>query len=281
MAATALVTGATGLVGRALVAALRARGDTGVAFAGDVTDAGAIARALAEHEPAVVFHLAARAVDGDADTDPDATWRVNVGGTRAVLAAAAGGPRVVLASSVAAYALVAPGTAALVEDLPLLAPDDVAAGAYARSKAAADALARAAGATVARFTNIYGAGDRHASRLVPELAAAVAQHRAPTLRSDGTARLDLLHAGDAADALIALGQAAPAGEAYNIGAGELVSVRDVVAAAERAAGRSLHATYGSGQPAAERPPVSIAKVTAATGWRPATSLDEGLRRTLG
>jgi nucleoside-diphosphate-sugar epimerase len=280
MAATALVTGASGLVGRALVAALRARGETVVAFAGDVTDAGAVTRALAEHAPAVVFHLAARAVDGDGDADPDATWRVNVGGTRAVLAAAAGGPRVVVASSVAAYAPVAPGTAALVEDLPLLAPDDPVAGAYARSKAAADALARAAGATVARFTNIYGAGDRHASRLVPELAAAVAQGRAPRLRSDGTARLDLLHAGDAAGALIALAQAAPAGEAYNIGAGEDVAVRDVVSAAERAAGRSLHAVYGSARPAAERPPVSIAKVAAATGWRPATSLDEGLRRTL-
>jgi nucleoside-diphosphate-sugar epimerase len=268
---TALVTGATGLVGRALMAALRERGATPVAFAGEVTDAAGLARAVEEHAPAAVFHLAARAVDGD-----DA-WHVNVDGTRAVLAAAPGA-RVVVASSVAAYAPVPSGTPALTEDLPLLSPGDEGATDYARSKAAADALARAAGATVARLTNVYGTGDRNASRLVPELAAAAREGRPARLRSGPAATVDLLNADDAAAALVALADAGALGEAYNIAAGETVTVGEVVTAAERVLGIDLHATYGT--ESARRPAVAIAKIATATGWRPRVALDEGLRRTL-
>jgi nucleoside-diphosphate-sugar epimerase len=271
VAGPALVTGATGLVGRALTAALRERGWTVAAFAGEVTDAAAVARAVDQHPPAVVFHLAGRAVDGED------VWRVNVEGTRAVLAAAAGA-RIVVASSVAAYAPARPGTPALTEDLPLLAPGDEMASTYARSKAAADALARAGGAIVARLSNVYGAGDRNTSRLVPELAAAARGGRPPRLRSGGDTRLDLLHVDDAAAALSALADDGAAGEAYNIAARETVTVREVVAAVERVLGTDLHAVYGT--EGVRRRPVAIAKVVAATGWRPGVGLDEGLRRTL-
>lgn len=278
MASTALVTGATGLVGRALTAALAAHGATVVAFAGDVTDANAVAQAVAEHRPDAVFHLAARTTAAAARRDPEDTWHVNVEGTRAVLEAAAGA-RVIVAGTVAAYAPAPAGTTALTEDLALVGGDDPDAGPYAASKAAADALARSAGATVARLTNIYGPGDRRASRLVPELVAAAAERRAPALRSDGGALLDLLHADDAAIALIALWRAVP-GEAYNIGVGETVTVRAVVEAAERVLGRPLHVADGIERAAAGRPGVSIAKVADATGWRPRIGLDDGLRRTL-
>jgi nucleoside-diphosphate-sugar epimerase len=274
MASTALVTGATGLVGRALTAALAAHGATVVAFAGDVTDANAVAQAVAEHRPDAVFHLAARTTAAAARRDPEDTWHVNVDGTRAVLEAAAGA-RVIVAGTVAAYAPAPAGTTALTEDLALVG----GAEPYAASKAAADALARSAGATVARLTNIYGPGDRRASRLVPELVAAAAERRAPALRSDGGALLDLLHADDAAIALIALWRAVP-GEAYNIGVGETVTVRAVVEAAERVLGRPLHVADGIERAAAGRPGVSIAKVADATGWRPRIGLDDGLRRTL-
>jgi nucleoside-diphosphate-sugar epimerase len=272
---TVLVTGATGLVGRALVAALGDRGARVAAFAGEVTDARALAEAVAARAPDAVVHLAGRAVDGG---EGDEVWRVNAEGTRAVLAAA-GRARVVVASSVAAYAPVPAGTEALTEDLALLAADAAGATAYARSKAAADAAARAAGATVARLANVYGAGDRNASRLVPELAAAAAAHRPPVLRSAAATPVDLLHADDAAAALVALTVSGAAGEAYNIGSGATVTVGEVVAAAERALGRALHPVYGT-RPGPSRPPAAIAKVAAVTGWRPRIGLDEGLRRTL-
>lgn len=255
MSAT-VVTGGTGVVGRALVAALRARGDRVVVLArgaeadvrADVADAGAVARAV--EGAAVVFHLA-------------------VPGTATVLGAcAAAGTRVVVASSVEVYG---PRDGALTEDLAL-AP----ASPYAREKADADVLAREQGAIVARLTNVYGPGDRRASRLVPELLDAARHGHPPRLRSDGTPRRDFLHADDAARALIALAQDGGAGEAYNIGSGVATSVSEVVEALERVLGRSLHATYeGAGDGAHWTDTTKIAR---ATGWRPEIGLEDGLRR---
>ncbi|WP_445150621.1 NAD-dependent epimerase/dehydratase family protein [Baekduia sp. Peel2402] len=275
--ATALVTGGTGVIGRALVAALRARGDRVIVLArgpeadvrGDVADAGLVARALEGVD--VVFHLAGDALGGGA---------VNVDGTRAVVSAAAasgsGGARVVVGGTLAVYG---PADGALSEDTPF-AP----VSPYAITNARADELAREHGAIVARLTNVYGPGDRHATRLIPELVAAAREQRAPRLRSDGTPRRDFLHADDAARALIALAladtSAATPGEAYNIGSGVPVSVREVVETLEAITARPLHAVYESGPEDGTTRVADITKVTAATGWRAMIPLANGLRALL-
>ena len=41
---------------------------------------------------------------------------------------------------------------------------------------------------VSRFANVYGGGDLNYTRLVPETAIAVADGRAPRIRSDGAPR---------------------------------------------------------------------------------------------
>lgn len=270
----ALVTGGTGVVGRALVAALRARGDRVIVFArgpeadvrGDVADAALVARALEGID--VVFHLAGDALGGGA---------VNVDGTRAVVTAAAASgtdARVVVGGTLAVY-----GTAdgALTEDTPF-AP----VSPYAITNARADELAREHGAIVARLANVYGPGDRHATRLIPELVAAAREQRAPRLRSDGTPRRDFLHADDAAHALIALADtpAATPGEAYNIGSGIPVSVHEVVTTLEVIASRPLHAVYEPGPEDGTTRVADITRLTAATGWRAMIPLAEGLRALL-
>jgi nucleoside-diphosphate-sugar epimerase len=298
----ALVTGATGLLGRSLTRALLDRGDAvvalarrpqdagldrrAVAVAADVTDPEALPAVVAEHRPQTVFHLAAAATNGAATT-PQHAHAVNVGGTAKVLRAALAGAvgQVFVAGSVAAYA---PAAGPLDEDAPLLpvAPADP----YGATKAQTDALARAFArrhglrVAVARLSNVYGSGDRHPSRLVPELLGAVRAGRPPAIRSDGTPRLDLLHVDDAVAALVALAEAGAAttsGEAYNIAAGRSVAVREVVGTLERVVGHPLHATYGherQSEPAAAD--IVITKITTATGWRPRLSLEDGLRRSL-
>jgi dTDP-4-dehydrorhamnose reductase len=83
----AVVTGAGGQVGRALVAALEERGVTPVALdrsALDVADEAAVRRVLRAHAPELVLHTAAWTdVDG-AEADEAGAARVNVDGTRAV-----------------------------------------------------------------------------------------------------------------------------------------------------------------------------------------------------
>jgi len=123
-----LVTGAAGMIGRKLVERLAKDGELagrrisaldlhdivppttdggGIAVSahtGDLSDPGAAAALVAER-PDVIFHLAG-IVSGEAETDFDLGYRVNLDGTRALfdaVRAAAYMPRVVFTSSIAVF----------------------------------------------------------------------------------------------------------------------------------------------------------------------------------
>ncbi|GGL69171.1 D-erythronate dehydrogenase [Wenxinia marina] len=125
-----LITGAAGMIGRKLTAALAADGLGGrpvaalhlvdvvrpeppESFAGevaatvaDLSDEG-VAEALLSGRPDIVFHLAA-IVSGEAEADFDKGYRINLDGTRALFEAARrqGGdyrPRIVFSSSIAVF----------------------------------------------------------------------------------------------------------------------------------------------------------------------------------
>ena len=264
-----VVTGASGLVGRHL---LRALGDRGrPAPRGSLDFAGAD----------VVFHLAAQTVVAEAFRDPVATFEANVALTWRVLAAAReqGIARVVVASTGQVYA----------PDAPVPTPETaplVPEGPYPASKAAADVLARAFGAppevVVARPANVYGAGDRELTRLIPGTIAAVQEGRAPHIRGDGSAARDMIHVDDCVAALLALARDGRPGEAYNVGTGRPTSVREVVDAVLRVTGSDLEPVVEGGAPPGEggRRALDVAKIREHAGWEPAVPLDEGIRRTL-
>ncbi|NLU83064.1 NAD-dependent epimerase/dehydratase family protein [Rhodococcus sp. HNM0569] len=119
MTGRALVTGANGFLGRAVVDALVRRGvdvvgvDLAVPDAaapgvthvvGDVRDADGIDALFAEHRPDVVVHLASIVTPGRGTT-PEQEYAVDVDGARTVLEACAahGTRRIVVSSSGAAY----------------------------------------------------------------------------------------------------------------------------------------------------------------------------------
>jgi nucleoside-diphosphate-sugar epimerase len=110
VAGTVVVTGAQGLIGRAVVRELRARNVAVIAtdvevedgvLRLDVRDFDAVRRVLAEHSAEAVIHLAAW-IGVRTEADPHAGTAVNVLGTSNVLEAARleGVRRVVLASSI-------------------------------------------------------------------------------------------------------------------------------------------------------------------------------------
>ncbi len=200
-----LVTGATGLVGAHVAAALVADGAGPRAL---VRDPSAAARrpelAHAElvrgdlDEPAslagacrgctAVVHAAALT-----DGDPASVERTNAAGTRALLdeARRAGVARFVFVSTVAVY-----------RDGPLVRAVEThprgGGSPYARSKERAEDRVLAAGGMVVRAPAVYGPGDRH---YLPELEHAV-RHRAIPLDPSGGALRDLVHAADLARGLI-------------------------------------------------------------------------------
>jgi CDP-glucose 4,6-dehydratase len=251
----------------------------------DLLDEASVGTAVAGCD--AVFHLAAQTIVGVARSSPAVTFDVNVRGAWNVFEAcrAEGVSKVVFASSDKAY-----GSS---PQLPYREDDPLrAAFPYDASKAAADVIARSYAdayslpLAVTRFANIYGGGDLNFTRLIPEAAIAVADGRAPQIRSDGSPKRDFLHVDDAVAAYLAIAAAldgrGAVGEAFNAGGDRPHSVRDVVDLIVEVSGSEIAAEYGPGLPAGEIRDqyLDSAKLTATTGWRPEVDLRTGLLRTL-
>jgi 2-alkyl-3-oxoalkanoate reductase len=239
-----LVTGASGMLGRATATALAARGDEVTVLQrrpaglpvrevlGDVADPAAVEAAVSGQD--AVVHLAAK-VDV---TGPWAEYqRANIEGTRTVVAACrrAGVGRLVHVSSPS----VAHGGAALVGVGAGPADARRARGHYSRSKAVAERAALAADSPslavlVVRPHLVWGPGDTQLVERVVERARA---GRLPVIGS-GAALIDTTYVDNAADALVAAVDACGRvhGEALVVSNGEPRPVAEVLARLCRAAG---------------------------------------------
>ena len=259
---------------------------------GDITADGLIPRALAEYEVSTVFHLAAQTLVPTANRSPLSTFETNIRGTWLLLEACRLQQvrRVIVAASDKAYG---PH-----EQLPY--KEDFALQPtfpYDVSKAATDLIARSYWSTfglpvaVTRFANLYGGGDTNPSRLIPEAVTAAISGRSPVVRSDGSPERDFLYVEDAVDAYLAIGDALidrdgagpAAGEAFNAGGGKPHRVLDIVNLICELAGTGVTPDIrGAGTPKGEidRQYVDASKLTNLTGWKPRTSLEDGLRRTI-
>ena len=224
------VTGATGLLGSAVVAELIARGadvtclvrdwvpasaliSSGVAaktnvVSGDLLDLQLLIRALNEYEIGTVLHLGAQSIVGTAARSPISTFESNIRGTWNLLEACRLNnrliQRVVVASSDKAYGI--HERLPYSENAPLVGrfPYDV-------SKSCADLIALSYFHTyrtpvvVTRCGNLWGPGDLNYNRLIPGTIRSALLDESPIIRSDGTFRRDYFFVRDAVEHLRADG----------------------------------------------------------------------------
>jgi CDP-glucose 4,6-dehydratase len=303
------VTGATGFVGAHLTSALVALGaevavlrrdetpahplrsawvDRVAVVSGGLEDHEVVERLLVEYGSVTVFHLAAQSQVGVANANPRSTFEANVRGTWNVLEAARRAPtvgQVVAASSDKAYG--AQPTLPYTEQSPLLArhPYDV-------SKACADLIATCYAqcfdvpVVTTRCGNFYGPGDLNWARLVPGTIRSVLSGERPLVRSDGTMVRDYLYVQDGVRAYLMLAEALErdpslAGRAFNFSLEEPLSVLEVIARVQKAAGTSLEPDVrATARHEIQEQFLSAEQARTVLGWAPAHTLDGSLTETV-
>jgi UDP-glucose 4-epimerase len=296
--ATVLVTGGAGFIGSHVVDALAESNEVRVLddlsagshthvhenaqlVVGDVRDEATVREATTGVD--VVFHQAAVvSVDRSVEA-PAETQAVNVGGTLAVLEAArTENARVVLASSAALYG--DPESVPVAESHPTEPRSP-----YGLEKRAVDSYARLYHdlyglETVAlRYFNVYGprqSGGDYAG----VVSAFLEQTRAGgplTVHGDGSQTRDFVHVADVVRANRLAATTGATGEAFNVGTGRSVSIRELAGLFQDLAEMPVsldHVDAREGD--VQRSRADISKATEVLGYEPRRNLRDGLRELL-
>jgi CDP-glucose 4,6-dehydratase len=255
---------------------------------GPVEDQAVVERLLGEYESRTVLHLAAQSQVGVANRNPAATYEANVAGTWSLLEAVRRSPRVeqvITASSDKAYG--AQPVLPYDEEMPLLAVNP-----YDVSKACADLISTSYHKTfgvpvcVTRCGNFFGPGDQNWERLVPGTIRSLVRGERPLIRSDGTMVRDYLYVVDGALAYLRLVEAmaddpAIVGEAFNFSTETPLTVLELVAALQAAAGTDLEPDIRStATHEIDSQFLSAAKARKVLGWEPTLSVEQALAETV-
>ncbi len=291
---TIAVTGAAGFIGAAVCRRLEADGHRviGVDIAGevdrraDVADPSSTIAALAGAD--AVIHAAA--IVGETGRMHDHV-RVNVGGTRNVLDAAAG-RRVVVLTSVAVWGY------EFTRDMREDSPPRPCGLPYIDTKGAAELLALRRGATVIRPGDVYGPGSGPWVMRPLELMLAGRFF----LPAPGDGLITPVFVDDLVDAIVrATREPRAAGRAYTVWDGSPVTALEFFSHHARMLGTRIrclprplmYAALRAGELARVQPPAGPGALTFLSrratfpntrareelGWSPAVGLDEGMRRT--
>jgi GDP-L-fucose synthase len=138
---------------------------------------------------------------------------------------------------------------------------------------------------VLRPTNLYGPGDKFApevSHVLPALVRKVVERQDPLeIWGDGTDRRDFVYADDLAEAALLAMEKIDGYDPINVGEGNAISVGGLAKIICALEDFSPVVVYRKDRPRTiPCREVSVAKAERLLGWRPKTTLTEGLRRTI-
>lgn len=275
----ALVTGASGFIGKSLCARLRADGQSVLALSsvnGDVSSADT----WNSLPPAkVLYQLAGKSYVPDSWIKSSDFMAVNVVGTEHALSyCRKHSTRLVLAS---AYVYGRP------ERLPICEFDRVAANnPYALSKRLAEKLSEFAAeyqgvtVTVLRIFNVFGPGQRP-EFLIPKILRQVRESQVIRLY-DLAPRRDYVYLSDVVDAFAKSADLKSGFRILNIGSGTSFSVGEIVEKIQLLAGTRLPVISDSVERPQEIPDVvaNIELAEEVIGWRPKSSFEHGIEQIL-
>jgi len=244
----------------------------------DVSEAGALERAIGAERLDAVVHCAAKTKVVESMEKEDLYRRVIVGGTANVLRTASGAGATVFVNCSTGGAIYG--------ETPVCADESVAvrpASNYGRFKAEAEELVGSSGlhAVSLRFANIYGPRQRRdlEGGVVAIFIGCWKRGEPITLFGDGHYERDYLYVSDAVAAVLAALGRRHRG-VYNVGTGVATSVSDLVRELSGILGPPPGVRRAPARPAeVDRGCVDPAKARREGLWSPRVALGEGLRLT--
>jgi nucleoside-diphosphate-sugar epimerase len=297
-AATALLTGATGFLGSAVLAELERRNfrtlvllrpesdrrrlpslvEDNILICSTLDDP-RLAEKIRRQQPTVFIHCAWRGVGGqERNADFQISENVPLARASVELAARSGCRQWIGLGSQAEY-----GNANRVLDETALANPTTLYG-KAKLIAGTEALATCARQGMAgawlRIFSTYGPGD-HPHWMIPHVIRELLSGRAPQV-TRCEQKWDYLFVTDAARAIVSLADGNYSA-LFNLGSGEARALKDIMELIRVEVGTPVQPAYGA---LPYRPDqvmhlqADITKLRAATGWRPQVTLEEGIRRTV-
>lgn len=290
------VAGHRGMVGSAIVRALRAAGHTTIVTRTsaelDLRDGPSTRAFLAAEQPDVVVMAAARVGGIKANaTEPYDFLHDNLVMAANVIEGArlAGVRKLLFLGSSCIYPKLAPQP--IREDALLTGPLEVTNEAYAVAKIAGIKLCDHARAQYgcdfisAMPCNLYGTGDNFSLENSHVLPAMIRKMHEAKLRGDAVLRLwgtgtplrEFLHADDLAEAcLVLLDRYAQAGH-INVGSGEELSIRELAGLVAQAVGFTGRVEFDPSMPdGTPRKLMDVSRIRA-LGWKPRITMAAGIR----
>jgi len=217
----------------------------------------------------VVFHLAGIADPKICEENPEQAFLINSYGTLNVMEECRRSniERMVLSSSAHVYG--APEGVPVAEDHPLRPTST-----YGRSKVAAESICLSYGATVLRFFNVYGPGQR-GDYLIPTILSKL-EGGSITLRNLDSKR-DFIYVNDVVDAML-LAVDSPR-ECFNIGSGRGSTPKEIAELLSNASGKRPKLVSMNKPDRIKELVADIGKAKRLLGWEPKVNLEDGLRIT--
>ena len=199
----------------------RIRGDARVTLVeGDLLDPDALKKACEGMHG--IFHMAVLPL-GPCDKEPQLAFEINVRGTFCVVQEAlrAGVGKLVYSSASSVYG-----------DTPEVVGEQHAfnaRGMYGVTKLCGELLLRPFEPklpfAVVRYMNVYG--PRQVGGLIPAVLGKIRSGQAPVINGDGSASFDFIHVRDVARCTVLAMASDVSGEAFNVGSGTEVTVKDI------------------------------------------------------
>ena len=252
---------------------------------GDIRNFDFIKLLFNEYEFDTVFHLGALSEVKKCQPDPKLAFDTNIVGTINVLEAArlyGNVKAIAVSSSDKAYGS---GILPYVEGAPMQGK-----GIYEVSKSCTDLIARAyhtnynLPVVVTRCSNLYGGADMNMSRIIPNTIRLALKKESPLIwKGSEESTREFLYIEDAVDAYLSLVKNIDKtkGEAFNIGSGEIISIKKLVEDILSKINNNLLINYQHKDfPEISHQYLDSNKIKEFTGWESKIKLSEGLDKSI-